>query len=282
MPGASVQPPPAGGFWIHLKADAALASFATTQVSNQISLCLGQIRILDIQIQLDGPLSQDVLDQISRLPDVSSEDRGGRRAIYASRDIDLQALLKGIDFALPTLPPGPISSRVSFFGENYHEVGFLAWSLELTEASAGNVEMTLRPAEGARPEDECPNLEVDVRGAILDITVPTPTPPPPPEPSPTARIDPPGRPISPRLVEQTRDSLTLQWDFPIEARSFNLYLDGTRVAMGHITPNYYRFEGLRVNTGYRLGVSSVNAGGESEIVTITGNTINGRNTSGNF
>ncbi|MEZ0372258.1 MAG: fibronectin type III domain-containing protein [Candidatus Sericytochromatia bacterium] len=93
----------------------------------------------------------------------------------------------------------------------------------------------------------------------------------------------PGAPLNPQLVEQTSSSLTLQWDFPTDARSFTLYLDGVPLQEGYVSPNYYRFEGLTADTRYRLGVQSVSPGGTSEIVAVTSMTTdNGRSASGNF
>ncbi|HEY9844310.1 MAG TPA: fibronectin type III domain-containing protein, partial [Candidatus Obscuribacterales bacterium] len=257
---------------VHLQADASLAGFATAQ-QGPFSLCLGQIASAETHLNTNG----------------NAPTRGSER-----RSLMLKDLLAGVDFTLNNVAPGSVEGRTTFFNAAGQELGFVSWQANVTTGT--RVSILLKSGPETRASDICPRLDTSVSGGTilgaggqvvnpqpLPNPVSTPVSNPGPSPSPVQSPGPaPGVPLNVEVVEQTSSSLTLQWEFPADARSFRLYLDGVIAVSDYVTPNYYRFEGLRENTTYRLGVQSVNAAGASEIVTLSSATINGHSGSGNF
>ncbi|HEY9843057.1 MAG: hypothetical protein ACAI44_30460 [Candidatus Sericytochromatia bacterium] len=248
---------------LRLKADAALAGFATQQASS-LTLCLAQIARAETTIGTSSPVS---------------------------RNLSLQDLLTGIEIALPALTPGPLEGRTNFYNAAGTELGFVSWQATLS-SEGGQLTIELKPTAETQAGDSCPRIGASVSGAtflgaggqvVSTQPLPNPVTTPSPEPSASPVAQAPGAPLNLQLVEQTSSSLTLQWDFHPEARSHKLYLDGQLVASDFVSPNYYRFEGLSPSTSYRLGVQSVNSSGVSEIVTLASATIaQGHSASGNF
>ncbi|MEZ0368398.1 MAG: hypothetical protein ACAI44_04840 [Candidatus Sericytochromatia bacterium] len=248
---------------LRIKADAALAGFATQQVSG-LTLCLAQIARAETTIGTSSPVS---------------------------RNLSLQDLLAGIEIALPALTPGPLEGRTSFFNAAGVELGFVSWQATLG-SGGGQLTIELKPTAETHAGDSCPRIGASVSGATFlgaggqvvgTQPLPNPVTTPSPEPSASPAGQAPGAPLNLQLVEQTSTSLTLQWDFHPDARSHKLYLDGQLVASDFVSPNYYRFEGLSPSTSYRLGVQSVNSSGVSEIVSLASATIaQGHSASGNF
>ncbi|HEY9841199.1 MAG TPA: hypothetical protein V6D23_12135, partial [Candidatus Obscuribacterales bacterium] len=308
-PGASGTPGPqasaaagleSGELSLHLQADAALQAFVAQQAAD-FPLCLGRISRVGISLSLAGEVSASARAALQAAGAIFSAGNG--RELSLARDLDLAALLAGVDFRLPALPARAIEGRLSFFDSSGANLGFVSFR---AEPGGRRIGVTLAPAGEVWPEQACPNLSATVSGATFlgtggeligtppspgptaasaaPGTSPTPSPVASPIPGPSpVPANPPGLPLNPRLVEQTSTSLTLQWDFPADARSFRLWLDGVQVASDYVTPNYYRFEGLLPSTGYRLGVSSVNAAGESTVVTVAAETLSqGHSGSGSF
>ena len=249
---------------VHLQADAGLAGFATTQ-QGLFNLCLGQITNAETRIM-------------------------GGTQVSGRQSLTLRQLLAGVDFTLSGVALGPVSGRTGFFDADGVELGFVNWQAEANPGA--RVSILLRANAETDAGDSCPSLDASISGGTLQgsdgqpaVIPPVPAATPRPSATPTASSAPgvgPAAPLNVQVVEQTNSSLTLQWEFPADARSFRLFLDGSQVATDYVTPNYYRFEGLRENTTYRLGVQSVNAAGASEVVTLTSATVNGHSGSGNF
>ena len=274
---------------VSVKADASLAGFATAQAT-PFTLCLGQIASASTRLSLPAGLPEAALNAM-RSNGATVETVNGQTTATLSRSLSLADLLAGIEFKLKGVPGGAVEGRTTFFNAAGSELGFVSWRADVS-ATGKRVAVMLKAGSETRAGEACPKIEAEVSGAAflgaggqVVSTQPLPNPVTTPSPSPSAEPAPgaaPAQPINAAVVEQTSTSLTLQWEFPPDARSFNLYLDGTQVASGYVTPNYYRFEGLRESTTYRLGVQSVNDSGSSEIVTLTTATINGHSASGNF
>ncbi|MEZ0369023.1 MAG: hypothetical protein ACAI44_08075 [Candidatus Sericytochromatia bacterium] len=269
---------------LHLQADAALADFQTRQLT-PFSLCLADITAARIVLSFAGELNQGLRTGLEA-QGVTVSFAEGRTSLSLQQNLNLQGLLAGVDVRLAQVPTGPLTGRTSFLNTQGGELGFISWQAQLAPGN-GRVSILLKPAGPST--GACPSLTAEVGGAsaigaggnMQPAATPSPAPSTRPSPTPAPGLLP-GEPLNPRLVEQGRDYLILQWDFHPDARSHKLYLDGQLVASDYVTPNYYRFAGLRTDTSYRLGVQSVNAAGESGIVTLTGITISGHSASGNF
>lgn len=275
---------------VNVRADASLRAFSTAQQS-PFSLCLGQIATADTRLMLPAQLPDAALNALAA-SGATIERADGQATATIRQAVTLAQLLAGIDFRLRGVPGGTLEGRTSFFNAAGTELGFVAWRLAPAETGK-RVAILLSATADTAAGDSCPRIGASVSGAEFQgaggqLVSSQPLPGPSASPAPTASPSPvagqaPGAPLNPRLVEQTTGSLTLQWDLPADARSFNLYLDGAQVASGHTFPNYYHFDALRPSTTYRLGVQSVNAAGSSEILTVTAaTTASGRSASGNF
>lgn len=75
------------------------------------------------------------------------------------------------------------------------------------------------------------------------------------------------------------DRLTLSWNKVSTAEGYNVYVDGKKVNDKPITENTYVIKGLKKNTSYKVNVTSIIDGSESEksadISPATGNTVLG-------
>lgn len=75
------------------------------------------------------------------------------------------------------------------------------------------------------------------------------------------------------------DRVTLSWDKVSTAEGYNVYVDGKKVNDKPITENTYVIKGLKKNTSYKVNVTSITDGSESEksadISLATGNTVLG-------
>ena len=274
-PSASTQPSPAPQasptpamsalLKVHLQADASLAGFATAQ-AGPFTLCLGQIAKAETKVGSGAPVS---------------------------RNLNLQALLAGVDFELPGVPTGSLEGRTTFFDAEGHELGFVSWQANIP-AEGGSVSVLLKANADTHASEACPRLEATVRGGTilgaggqvvnpspLPNPVTTPTPGPTPTPVPSANA--PALPSGLAVVEQTTSSLTLQWEFGDGPLSYTLYRDGQKVQGEWVSPNYYRFDGLSASTQYTLGVQAVNTGGTSQIASLSSTTLSsGHSGSGGF
>ncbi|MEZ0368379.1 MAG: hypothetical protein ACAI44_04745 [Candidatus Sericytochromatia bacterium] len=276
---------------VSVQADASLAGFATAQ-QTPFTLCLGQIASASTRLSLPAGLPDAALNAL-RSSGATVETADGKTTATIRQNLSLKELLAGIEFKLKGVPGGLVEGRTTFFNAAGTELGFVSWQADVS-TTGKQVSVVLKASAETNSSDSCPKIEATVSGAnflgaggqvVSDQPLPNPvtTPSPAPSQSPAPAQGPaPGVPLNVKVVEQTSSSLTLQWEFPAEARSFKLYLDGTQVASDYVTPNYYRFEGLRESTTYRLGVQSVNPNGQSEIVTLTTATISGHSASGNF
>ncbi|MEZ0369276.1 MAG: fibronectin type III domain-containing protein [Candidatus Sericytochromatia bacterium] len=277
---------------VSVKADASLAGFATNQQS-AFTLCLGQIASASTRLTLPSGLSEAALNAL-RSGGATIETDNGQTTATVRQNLTLRDLLSSIEFKLRGVPGGSVEGRTTFMNAAGAELGFVSWRADVS-ATGKEVSVQLSAGSGTQAGENCPSIQATVSGATflgaggqVSSTQPLPNPQSSPssEPSPSpvpAQGNPPGAPLNAKVVEQTSSSLTLQWEFPADARSFKLYLDGTLVTSDYVTPNYYRFEGLSPSTSYRLGVQSVNPAGQSEISTVTSAPIsNGHTGSGNF
>ncbi|MGV3527200.1 MAG: fibronectin type III domain-containing protein [Candidatus Sericytochromatia bacterium] len=283
LPTGSATPSIARSLVLSLKADAGLAGFATAQ-TEAFSLCLGRIAGALTQLELPSDLSAEAQTRLKAAGAIlESRDKGVIQARF-SHALNLASLLAGLDLTLQGLPAATLEGRTIFTDAAGLELGFVSWRIALDEAD-GRVGITLTSTGETQAGESCPRIGASFSGAGGELGANQPLPNPQSSPSPepgTSTGSAPGLPLTPRVVEQTSSSITLQWGFHPDARSHALFLDGVEVASGHVTPNYYRFTGLRANTTYRLGVQSVNGANRSEIVTISSATISGRAASGNF
>ncbi|HEY9844221.1 MAG TPA: fibronectin type III domain-containing protein [Candidatus Obscuribacterales bacterium] len=276
---------------VNVQADATLAGFAAAD-AGPFTLCLGQIASASTRLSLPAGLPEAALTAL-RSSGATVETADGKTTATLRQNLSLKELLAGIEFKLKGVPGGVVEGRTTFFNAAVTELGFVSWQADVN-AGGKRVSVQLKAGADTQASESCPKIEATVSGAnflgaggqvVSDQPLPNPvtTPSPSPSQSPTPAQDPaPAIPLNVKAVEQTSSSLTLQWEFPADARSFRLFLDGIQVASDYVTPNYYRFEGLRESTTYRLGVQSVNANGVSEIVTLTTATISGHSASGNF
>ncbi|MEZ0370682.1 MAG: fibronectin type III domain-containing protein, partial [Candidatus Sericytochromatia bacterium] len=278
---------------VKLQADSALSVFATQQV-NEFPLCLARISRASTRISLDASLPESARAALTAAG-VSLSSENGKTILTIERELNLAVLLAGVELHFGAVPDGNAEGRTTFFDHDGKELGFVSWQASLSSA-ARSISVRLKPHGTVNASESCPSLDAEVSGAtflgaggqvVATQPLPNPQTSPSSEPSPGPSASPvgpaPGAPLNAKVVEQTSSSLTLQWDFPADARSFRLYLDGVQVAQDYVSPNYYRFEGLRSSTTYRLGVQSVNPAGSSEIVTVTtATTGSGSTASGNF
>ncbi|MEZ0371240.1 MAG: fibronectin type III domain-containing protein [Candidatus Sericytochromatia bacterium] len=278
---------------VRLQADASLAGFATAQQS-AFALCLSQISNASTRLTLPAGLPEAALTAL-RSGGATIETGNGQTTATIRQTLSLKDLFAGITFKLRGVPGGSIEGRTTFLDSAGAELGFVSWRAEMN-SSGKQVSVQLHAGSATQAGASCPIIEATVSGASFlgaggqvtssqPLPNPQSNPSPAPTPSPSQSPEtgpPPMAPLYVKVVEQTSTSLTVQWEFPADARSFRLYLDGQQVASDYVTPNYYRFESLRENTTYRLGVQSVNDGGSSEIVTLTTATIDGHSGSGNF
>ncbi|MEZ0368035.1 MAG: fibronectin type III domain-containing protein [Candidatus Sericytochromatia bacterium] len=276
---------------VDVKADASLTGFATTQETG-LTLCLSQIASATTRLMLPAGLPEAALNAM-RSNGATVETVNGQLTATVRRELTLQDLLNGITFRLRGVPGGTIEGRTTFFNAAGNELGFVSWRADVS--SGKNVSVQLKAGSDTHAGESCPKIDASVSGATFlgaggqvvgNQPLPNPVTTPSPTPTPSASTAPgaaPTAPLNVHVVEQTSTSLTLQWEFPADARSFRLFLDGTQVASDYVTPNYYRFEGLRESTTYRLGVQSVNDSGVSEIVTLSTATLGtGHSGTGNF
>ncbi|MEZ0372049.1 MAG: fibronectin type III domain-containing protein [Candidatus Sericytochromatia bacterium] len=285
-PSAIPSPGTSADLSIRLQADASLSGFATQQ-AGPFALCLGRIARADTTVRLTASLSDSTRAALTAAGiQVGSDNR--QTLLTLSRELNLAGLLGGIELRFAALPAGTAEGRSSFFDASGTELGFVSW-----QATGRSIRVLLKPHGSLNAGQACPQLDAEVSGGQflgaggqLTGSQPLPNPQSSPSSAPGASPEPgpvPGAPQNVRVVEQTSNSLTLQWDFPVEVRSFRLYLDGAQVAGEYVTPNYYRFENLRASTSYRLGVQSVNPAGASEIVSVSSSTLkSGHSGSGNF
>lgn len=286
---------PSSALILRLEADAGLQKFMTQQNSS-FSLCLSEIQKTRLELRVTGSLTPSSAAALTAAGARISQSPDGLNLIVLEQNLDFRQLLNGLEFSLPTLSDQAIEGRNEFLDSQGKRLGFVSW--RLMPSGQDRVLVKLKAAATPSESQACPLLEAQVDGAE-NITTAEPSPLVSPLPSPTAsppspqpsasstpaspELQRPMAPVDVRLVEQTTDSLTLQWNFGEGPMSHKLFLNGQLVASNHTTPNYYRFNQLKADTKYTLGVSAVNAAGESEVSSLTATTtLNGRTGTGNF
>ncbi|MEZ0374296.1 MAG: IPT/TIG domain-containing protein, partial [Candidatus Sericytochromatia bacterium] len=286
-PAAPASPQEAGELTVRLQAEQDLLNFRTGALS-PFALCLGDVSEIRIRIELPTLLSAQAQAAL-RGRGVTLETAGGANGEHSVLSLkqaleNTALLVEGIDFTLAHLPAGPIEARLSFHNAAGQEFGFYSFSAQLLPA--GNL-VGLRLSRSGIGSNGCPLVSGELSGGGLLgagglVQSPAAQPNATPAPQPSAGTAQPA-PTGLQLVEQTSNSLTLLWDFPTDASSFKVYLDGRLVADNHVYPNYFRFEGLNRETRYQLGVQATGPDGESPIVSLFGTTLgSGHSGSGSF
>ncbi len=291
-PAGVIPSPKAPAMILRLEVDPDLNGFLTQ--ADSFSLCLGQVQKTRIELRFTGALSPDgeaALKATGASVNITPEGQG---LIRLESSLDPGALLKGLEFVFPALPQGLIEGEQIFLDAKAEPLGSVSWRLQPSGSDRVLVQLKPAPSDPSKPAEraDCPRLEAQISGAELVGTgeqsalpqvSPTTSPIPSPMPEPSQQAGRPAAPQNVRVVEQTSDSLTLQWEFDMGPLSYNLYLNDQPVKAGHTFPNYYRFEKLNSETSYRLGVSAVNVSGESQITNVNGTTTRfGRSGSGSF
>lgn len=266
-------------FRLKLLADASLQRFVIQQQSN-FALCVGQIQQLETQLTLSGNLSQ-ASQQALQAKGARITTTNGRSVVSLNRSLKLGELLAGLEIELGDLSAGRAEVRSIFRDAAGQELGFVAYSLDLSVSSDNLVELKL--AAGADSDKPgCPLLMATVSGASFQgaggqasSSQALPNPVTSASPEQAAETQPAittAAPTGVKVTEQTTNALTLQWEASPKASGYRLFLDNVKVAE-QATGQQYRFTNLSSDRSYRLGVQALQGSSASEIVSLNSATV---------
>ncbi|PKL79691.1 MAG: hypothetical protein CVV27_01425, partial [Candidatus Melainabacteria bacterium HGW-Melainabacteria-1] len=269
---------PAATLKLRLQGDAALTGFRTQQAG--FALCLGRIQRLQTRLSLPGRLP-DAARQALLAQGAAVTEEDGRSVVVLDRELNLAALLAGIEIAVGHLTAGEAELRSSFHDSESTELGFVAYRVPLTGAGEQAVNLNFKPVANQPAETACPRLEAVLTGATfqgaggqvastspLPLPVSSATVTPPAQPAAGA----PSAPTGLKVTEQSTNALGLEWAASDGVTSWKVYLDGTRVAnlVGDVTS--FRFSGLQAGSSHSLGVQASSSHGDSGITSLSTST----------
>ncbi|MEZ0370760.1 MAG: hypothetical protein ACAI44_16835 [Candidatus Sericytochromatia bacterium] len=266
---------------LEIRGDSSLNDFVVQQARG---LCLQQLSSVQTILTLPGVPSQASLDALA----ASGAVIQGQTLTISGSVKNLGALISGLSFRLPALPPGVITAETRLLDASGASLGSISYSFELA-ASGGTVSLLFKPVPGAPPSPGCPLLTAELKGARssgFSGGVMNPGGPASPSPSQSSVSAPPALPVPRNLqvVTRTSESLTLTWDFAelTEPHSYKALLNGQLVAEG-LTNNNFTFLNLNADTAYHLELQTVSAKGASAPVGLSASTTSsGSQGSGNF
>lgn len=144
-----------------IKGDTALQAFSTQQAQE---ICLPELKSLATQLTLPAPLSPVASAQLQ----AKGVRVNGNILSFDSQVANVQALIDGIEIALPAIPQGSIQAVTQLNNAVGNTMGSISYTIQLS--GSANVTLNLKPAKAENSGSNCTALIPEISGGSLKAT----------------------------------------------------------------------------------------------------------------